>query len=112
MINEKIEVKIVDTNFVRIYMAGDMGIANQVCRAYTFQVGLCVTLTKTEYIYTGGAESGFIVELINYPRFPSNKDKLLEIAEGLAEDLMEANYQMSYTIMTPKKTFWYSRRDK
>ncbi len=109
--NERIEVKFVSTNFVRIYMAGNMEIANHVCRAYTFQVGLCVTLTKTEYIYTGGAENGFIVELINYPRFPSDHEKLLELAEGLAEELIQANYQLSYTIMTPKKTFWYSRRN-
>lgn len=102
----------VSTHWVRIFMAGDMEIARQVCRSYTYRVGLCVTLAEAEYIYTGGAESGFIVELINYPRFPKDPENILELAERLAEELMQANYQLSYTIMTPKETYWYSRRDE
>lgn len=106
------KIKKADTNWARIYMAGDMEITKQVCRAYCFNIGLCVTLTKTDYIYAGGLEGGFIVELINYPRFSIAYEELLRKVERLAEELMDANYQKSYTIMTSKETFWYSRREE
>lgn len=55
---------------VSIFMAGDYNAAREICRAYCDEVGYCVTVTPTSYVYTGGEESGFIVGLINYPRFP------------------------------------------
>ncbi len=56
---------------VSIFIAGDYDKAHEICRAHCDAVGLCVTVTATSYIYTGGEEAGVIVGLINYPRFPS-----------------------------------------
>lgn len=44
--------------------------AKALCQAYVDEVGLCVTVTPTEYIYKGGREPGVMVGLIRYPRFP------------------------------------------
>ena len=54
-----------------------------VCQEYVDSVGLCVTVTPTQYVYTGGTERGAIVGLINYPRFPDLlgvRDKALKLA--------------------------------
>lgn len=71
---------------------------------------MCVTVTPTKYVYTGGDEDGVIVGLINYPRFPKYFHDLFSIAEELAEKLCIDLGQQSYSIDTPKETFWYSYR--
>lgn len=93
-----------------IFMAGDFETAKQVCREYCFEIGLCVTIEPTTYIYTGGEETGFRVGLINYPRFPSVPKALWGRAEKLAKLLMVRLCQHSYSIVGPDKTYWYSRR--
>jgi len=95
---------------VKIWMAGDVADAERVCREYCFDVGLCVTVTPTNYIYTGGAQSGFVVGLINYARFPTlETDQLVVVAEQLAEKLMYSLFQNSFSIETPVHTYYYER---
>ena len=94
---------------VSIFIAGDAAKAREICRAFCFNVGLCATVTPTEFIYTGGQEAG-VVGLINYPRFPSDPDNLLTVARQLADDLVHGLHQHSYTVQTPTETHWFSRR--
>lgn len=105
------EVKQCETFWARIYMAGNIENAKNTCRKYC-QIGLCVNIFETDYIYTWGEEIGFCVEIINYPRFPADKEVILQKADELAERLMFDCYQSSYTIMTPSETCFYSRRDE
>lgn len=97
-----------------IFMAGDMRDAFDVCMKYCDQVGFCVTLNGTGYIYRnhrGGQHSpGFVVGLINYPRFPMSKGQLWERATELAELLREKLGEDSYTIQAPDETRFVSRR--
>lgn len=93
-----------------IFIAGDLDQAKQVCREHCMAVGLCVTIEPVTYIYTGGEESGVRVGLINYPRFPSTHDELLEKAATLAGLLMNRLCQHSFSIVGPNHTSWYSRR--
>lgn len=95
---------------VRIVMAGDRADAARLCREFCFEVGFCVTLENAEYIYTGGQESGIVVGLINYPRFPRDQASIVEMAEQLGTKLMEGLHQHSFSIVTPQETIWYSRR--
>lgn len=95
---------------VSIFLAGDLAQAKHVCREWCFEVGGCVTVTPTTYVYTGGEEEGFVVGFINYPRFPTEPEVLLKRAEDLADRLMHRLFQHSYTIQTPGNTFWISRR--
>jgi hypothetical protein len=95
---------------VSIFIAGDSSKAADVCREYCDFVGLCVTITDTKYIYTGGEEEGVIVGLINYPRFPSNARTITTQASLLAHKLLDNLGQESCTIQTPDKTIWLSNR--
>jgi len=100
------------TYWVRIYTAGPLQTIEQICREYVTEVGACVTVTPTKYIYTGGEETGVIIELINYPRFPSKEIDIWVSAETLAEKIMLGACQGSYTLMDPNKSFYVSRRDE
>lgn len=96
---------------VQIFIAGDIAKATELCRAHCDEVGLCVTVTPTTYVYTGGEEDGVIVGLINYPRFPVEQVGLIyATAEALAEELCLKMGQQSYTIQTPDAAFWTSYR--
>ena len=97
------------TYVATIYVAGDIATARQVCREYCMR-GLCVTVTPTTFVYTGGAEEGVAVGLLNYPRFPSEPKDLYEHARALGQLLMEQLYQHSYLVVSPTRTRFYSRR--
>ena len=83
--------------------------AKEICQDYCDEVGLCVTITDTEFIYTGGSERGCVVGLINYPRFPSTPEKILEHAFVLAESLMKQYRQHKVSIICPDKTYMIER---
>lgn len=93
-----------------IYMAGDIGQAKQVCREYCIADGFCVHIEPTDFIYTGGEESGFKIGIVNYPRFPSNHDTLRTKALELALMLQTRLCQLSYLVVGPDLTEWFSRR--
>ena len=82
------------------------------CREHCDEHGLCVTITPTQYCYTGGEEAGVIVGLINYPRFPSSPVAIWQRAEQLGAVLREQLKQESYTIQAPDKTVWFSHRSE
>jgi hypothetical protein len=95
---------------VTIFIAGELAAARQTCRKWCMENGDCVTVEPTEFIYTGGAENGVRISWINYPRFPKSPDQILEGANKLAELLMVDLCQHSYSITTPNKTYWKTRR--
>lgn len=95
---------------VSIFIAGRASDIEDMCRTYADEVGLCVTATPTTFIYTGGEEEGYIIGLINYPRFPSTPEAIWAHAEALAERLRQEAGQDSYTIQAPDRTVWFSYR--
>lgn len=95
---------------VRIFIAGDLDIIKQTCRDYCYQIGLCVTVTPTSYIYTGGEESGAIIELINYARFPKETTTIWNQAIELGQEIMIKACQTSYTVQDNEYSQWFSRR--
>ena len=78
------ESKKVDTYWAKIFIAGPQVIAEQVCRKYCLDIGLCVTIDPTKFIYTGGEELGVVIGLLNYPRFPSESKDIMSKARDLA----------------------------
>lgn len=96
---------------VSIFIAGSVWEAETVCREYSDAVGFCVTVTGTNYVYTSGEESGVIVGLINYPRFPSTPEAITAHAFALGDLLRERLGQQSYSIQTPERTIWRSWRE-
>lgn len=99
----------VPTYTVAIYLAGDLADARRICREFCMR-GLCVTVEPIEFIYTGGAETGVRVGLINYPRFPAKPEAIFAAAEELARVLIEGLHQHSASIVATDKTVWLSRR--
>lgn len=97
---------------VSIFMAGDYTRAVKICRFHCDECPWCVTVSPTTFTYTGGTEDGFIIGLINYPRFPSPPERIWHEAEAVAHRLCEALGQKSYTIQAPDKTVWISHREE
>lgn len=96
---------------VSIFIAGSAADIEDQCRTYADEVGFCVTCTPTTFVYTGGEEEGYIVGLINYPRFPASPEQIWSHAEALADRLRLEASQDSYSIQAPDKTVWISHRD-
>lgn len=96
---------------VQIFIAGDAAKAAETCRAYCDEAGLCVTITATTYVYTGGSEPGVAVGLINYPRFPADPNAITDTAIDLGWQLHAALGQQSFTVQTPGITLWFSTRE-
>lgn len=95
---------------VRIFVGGNYEQAQEICRSFCSRQGACVTVSKTEYIYTGGQEKGVIIGLINYPRFPKAPVDIFQQALALANDLLVGLHQTSLTIWAPDGTTWLTRR--
>lgn len=101
--------KNVESFFANIWIAGSYADAVRACREFCAR-GACVTVTPTAYVYTGGAEDGVLVRLINYPRFPKSPAEIKELALALGEHLKAALFQGSYSIEFPDVTYWYTTR--
>lgn len=95
---------------VTIFIAGEYRRAIKIAQQYCDDIGLCVTVEPTTYVYTGGLERGVKVGLINYPRFPSDPATILAKATELANKLREELNQESFSIQTPDATVWHSYR--
>lgn len=66
---------------------------------------MCVTVTPTAFFYKNFSEPGFIVGLINYPRFPvDNFSKIKENALELAAILKRELKQNRVTVEFPDET--------
>jgi hypothetical protein len=72
------------------------------------KLGMCVTVTPTKFVYTGGSEPGLIVGFINYPRFPTEEWKIQENALNLAQILLRECKQMRVSVVFPHKTIMLS----
>jgi hypothetical protein len=86
----------------------DLEHVRRVCHEHCDEVGLCVTVTPTEYIYTngrsGGGEPGAAVGLINYPRFPKSPEEIRDQAIELAGRLMIELRQLKVSVVFPDET--------
>jgi hypothetical protein len=94
---------------VSIFVAGRD--VRPLCQAYCDEIGLCVTVSPTRYVYSGGAGDGWVIGLINYGRFPSEPAEIFAKAEALALRLIGEGIE-SATIQAPDKTLWLNCRDE
>lgn len=97
---------------VRLYLSGPMDVAKQIIRAECLREGLCVTVEPCTFIYTGGEEAGYVVGLLNYPRFPTTKAALTERARDLMHKLLDGTYQHSALLVTQEATEWVTKREE
>jgi hypothetical protein len=83
-----------------------------VIRKDCLRAGLCVTIEPTTFIYTGGEETGYVVGLLNYPRFPCDTADLDARARDLMGQLLDATFQHSALLQTPTWTEWVTKREE
>jgi hypothetical protein len=102
--------KTVRTAWAKIFIAGSIETAKQICREECLREGLCVTVDPTSYIYTGGEEEGVVIGFINYPRFESSEIIIYNRACKLAQRLIKEMGQTSASVMTSYRTTWFSNR--
>lgn len=103
------EVRQEPTRVIEVFMAGDIVHAKQVIRRFCRATPCCVTVTPTTFIYSGGEESGFVVGIRNYPRFPAEAEVLGTLADRLGSALTDELGQHSYmTVEHGGKTTWRS----
>lgn len=100
----------VSTYWTRIYLSGPIEEAKRVLRKMCIEEGLCVTIEPTTFLYAGGEEQGYVVGLVNYPRFPSTADELTLMARRIVAALLKETHQWSAMIANPEFTEWYSCR--
>jgi len=100
----------VETFIATVYVAGELSEARQTCREFC-EEGLCVTVTPTTFIYTGGAEEGVAVGLVNYPRFPSTPEQITDKACRLARLLSDRLYQRTALVVTTTETIWIKKEE-
>jgi hypothetical protein len=77
----------------------------EICQKYCDEIGLCVSVTPTTFIYTDGNEDGASIGLINYPRFPATKEEIIDKALKLAEELRYQFNQFKVSVVCPDKTY-------
>ena len=106
------KIKSAKTHVIKIYIAGDKALARQVLQEYVMR-GCCVSISDEEYIYTMGNETGIVVNLINYPRFPKRPQELLDQALDLAQMLIVKLHQGSCTVVDyDGSSHFISRREE
>lgn len=94
---------------ISLFVTGE-GI-EQAVQEYCNTIGLCVTITETLYVFKGGKEKGYIIGLINYPRFPVKEYDLFARAKDLGEYLIaKCNPNGSFTLQMQWDTYFYSNR--
>jgi len=64
----------------------------------------CVSVTKTDFIYKNGIESGVMIGIISYPRFKRTEANLLSLANKIATQMILKFKQNRVTITTPKQS--------
>jgi hypothetical protein len=103
----------VETYWANIYVGRQTGYdgnihsldyVKAITQKYVNEVKLGLTFTSTIFIYVDGEEPGVIIGLINYPRFPSTKEKIQKQAIDLAEMLKKELQQHRVSIVFPDKT--------
>ena len=101
--------RMVPTHTITLYVAGDLAAACAVVRKYCYESGACFTVTRTEFIYTGGEESDITIKLVNYPRFPSAPAEQWLRCEELAELILPALNQRTCLLVGTTETRWVVR---
>jgi len=99
-------VKAVSTYTITLFIAGDLAAARAVVRGYCYEHGACFTITPTEFVYTGGEETGVAIGLVNYPRFPCEPHELWSRAEALGRLLLPALNQRTCLLVGANETRW------
>lgn len=83
----------------------------KVCQKCCDEIGLCVTITPTKFIYKNGFEDGCFIGLIQYPRFPEEIEKIKIKAIEMAKIFLEEFNQLKVSVICSDKTYMIRKDD-
>ncbi len=76
---------------------------------------VCVSIQNVEFTYPDVltyygdvTEPGLAITIINYPKFPKQKEDILKLAETIGISLMTQFKQRGFSIVCTDKTYYYS----
>jgi hypothetical protein len=105
-------LKVVDTWWAKVYIAGNIREIEDWCRWICDKDGMCVTVTPTRYVYTNGTEKGAEIGLVNYPPYTKTRKEINDMASKIAWTLLGETSQQSALIVTPETTELISTREQ
>jgi len=86
--------------------------AENILQEFCNNVGFCVTVKPTKFIYTGNNEEGIEVGIINYPRFPLSNSIIRSHAVEIATRLMHEFNQDRVSIVCSDQTIMLENKNK
>jgi len=110
MLNENITMVASQTYSCAIYIASNFDDVRLTLQKMAASVGMCVSIERCGFVYTGGFEEGVAIRLINYPRFPSTPEKIKDMALKMAKHVMVETGQGSCSVECSDETIFLSRR--
>ena len=85
---------------------------NDFVHACCDSIGLCVTITSTDFIYVNGGEPGVVIGLINYPRFPDTPSEIKRKAIVIETGLLGILGQLGISIVCQDETIMITQREE
>lgn len=88
-----------------------------ICQEYCNNIGLCVTVTPTRFIYSqrpttpDGWEDGCFIELIQYPVYPCQEWSIKEYSFELAKLFLKAFKQKKVSVICSDQTYTIQETD-
>lgn len=80
------------------------GEALKVIQEFVDEIGLCVTVKETLFVYKDGNEQGLEIGFINYPRFPEERITIKHKALALADCLRHEFKQKRVSVVFDDET--------
>lgn len=102
-----VQINEVETFYANIHVAGDYDVARSACREIAYGFGFCFQLHKVDYVYSGGEESGLLIRVINYPRFPRTPEEITKLTVEFAKIIADKLCQKSFTVETKTDTMYF-----
>lgn len=99
----------VKSYYATIHIAGDVPTAEAFLRKLAMR-GACYQVTPCNYIYTGGAESGMTVRVMQYARFLKDEQEIFDAVYEDALLLAKELCQTSFSIETSYNTMYYQAK--
>lgn len=81
------------------------------CQRFCDEIGWCVTVNREFFIYKDGAEVGFRIGAIQYPRFPYEIEEIKRRTLKLAHELIVRFDQCRMTVVFPDETIMLSNEE-
>ena len=80
-------------------------------KIYQYKQHLGLAITPTNFLYRNGGENGFIIGLINYPRFPSSDEEITRKAIEIAKMFLNKFSQYRISVVTSNCTYLIDKSD-